>query len=113
MKATFLILVICAVCFASDFAQAQPGRRGGPVGPRIEPENLEFDLGVANITDRDLFEKLSYQGPEVSRDAYLANLEFVKFIIDKADPNNHKVYFMNTQNHRAHPPYMRLVGIES
>ncbi|MDG2180951.1 MAG: PEP/pyruvate-binding domain-containing protein [Mariniblastus sp.] len=113
MKASFFILVICAVCFATDFAQAQPGRRGGPVGPRIEPENLDFDLGVGKIPDRELFEKLSYQGPEVSRDAYLANLEFVKFIIDKADPNNHKVYFMNTQNHRAHPPYMRLVGIES
>ena len=110
-----LLIVLCFfTCFiASDYAQAQPGRRGGPLGPRIEPENLEFDLGVGKIPDREMFEKLSYQGPEVSRDAYLANLEFVKFIIDKADPSNHKVYFMNTQNHRAHPPYMRLVGIES
>lgn len=113
MKALFFILVIFICTSANDFAQAQPGRRGGPTGPRIEPENLSFDLGVAKIEDRELFEKLSYQGPEVSRDAYLANLEFVKFIIDKADPNNHKVYFMNTQNYRAHPPYMRLVGIES
>lgn len=110
-----LLIVSCFfTCFIfSDYAQAQPGRRGGPLGPRIEPENLKFDLGVGKIPDREMFEKLSYQGPEVSRDAYLANLEFVKFIIDKADPSNHKVYFMNTQNHRAHPPYMRLVGIES
>lgn len=113
MKALFFIFVIFICSSASDYTQAQPGRRGGPTGPRIEPENLKFDLGVAKIETRELFEKLSYQGPEVSRDAYLANLEFVKFIIDKADPNNHKVYFMNTQNHRAHPPYMRLVGIES
>lgn len=113
MKALFFIFVIFICSSASDYAQAQPGRRGGPTGPRIEPENLKFDLGVAKIETRELFEKLSYQGPEVSRDTYLANLEFVKFIIDKADPNNHKVYFMNTQNHRAHPPYMRLVGIES
>ncbi len=113
MKALFFIFVIFICSSASDYTQAQPGRRGGPTGPRIEPENLKFDLGVAKIETRELFEKLSYQGPEVSRDAYLANLEFVKFLIDKADPNNHKVYFMNTQNHRAHPPYMRLVGIES
>lgn len=113
MKSLISILAICVFVLAGDFVQAQPGRRGGPSGPRIEPENLDFDLGVAEIQTRELFEKLSYQGPEVSRDAYLANLEFVKFIIDKADPSNHKVYFMNTQNHRAHPPYMRLVGIES
>jgi hypothetical protein len=113
MKELFFILAICTSCIASDYVHAQPGRRGGPTGPRIEPENLEFDLGVAKIETRDLFERLSYQGPEVSRDAYLANLEFVKFIIDKEDPRDHKVYFMNTQNHRAHPPYMRLVGINS
>ncbi len=113
MKHLFIVLFVFTCFISSNYAQAQPGRRGGPLGPRIEPENLEFDLGVGEIPDREMFERLSYQGPEVSRDAYLANLEFVKFIIDKADPSNHKVYFMNTQNHRAHPPYMRLVGIES
>ena len=113
MKPLFSVVIIFVCVLACDFVQAQPGRRGGPSGPRIEPENLEFDLGVGKIETRELFEKLSYQGPEVSRDAYLANLEFVKFVIDKADPSNHKVYFMNTQNHRAHPPYMRLVGIDS
>lgn len=113
MKSLFPILVIFVCVVVGDIVHAQPGRRGGPSAPRIEPENLDFDLGVGEIQTRELFEKLSYQGPEVSRDAYLANLEFVKFIIDKADPSNHKVYFMNTQNHRAHPPYMRLVGIDS
>ena len=113
MKAILSVFAICACFIVNDCVQAQPGRRGGPTGPRIEPADLKFDLGVGKIETRDLFERLSYQGPEVSRDAYLANLEFVKFIIDKADPRDHKVYFMNTQNHRAHPPYMRLVGIDS
>jgi hypothetical protein len=98
----------------NDFLDAQRGRGGNRQNnPRIEPEDLEFDMGVAAIKDRDMFEQLSYQGPEVSRDTYLANLEYVKFIIDKNDPDNHRVYFMNTENYRAHPPYMQMVGINS
>ncbi len=92
---------------------AQRGGRGGPSGPRIEPEDLKFEMGVAEIPDREMFEKLSYQGPDVGRDDYLSGLEFVKFIIDKADPANHKVYFMNTENYKAHPPYMGMIGINS
>ncbi len=102
--------------FQCDTLLAQfrgPDRRNAPQGRRIEPEALDFEMGVAEIPDRESFEKLSYQGPEVARDAYLADLEFVKFVIDKENPNDHKVYFMNTQNHRAHPPWMRMVGINS
>ncbi|MCS1413531.1 MAG: hypothetical protein M2R46_01247 [Verrucomicrobia subdivision 3 bacterium] len=46
------------------------------------------------------------------RDAYLANLEFVKFIIEKLGTRDAQVYFMNTENYRAHPPYMGMVGID-
>ncbi len=87
--------------------------RGGFRGRRIEPEDMTFDLGLAEIPDRATFEKISYKGEEVFRDAYLANLEFVKFCVDKADPKNPKIYFMNTKIHRAHPRFMPLVGIST
>ena len=46
------------------------------------------------------------------RDGYLAGLEFVKFIVENAQTDKVKVYFMNTENFRAHPPYMQQFGIE-
>jgi hypothetical protein len=102
-----MFLLVCQPLFA------QPGRFRGPSGPRIEPENLKFDMGVAKVPDRAMFDKLSYKGFDVKRDAYLANLQFVKFCIDKANPKNPKIYFMNTSNHRAHPPWMQMVGIST
>ena len=89
-----------------------PGGFGGPTGERVEPEDLEFERGVASIPDRETFEKLSYQGPDVARDGYLAELEYVKFIIERPGSDQTKLYWMNTQNYRAHPPYMREVGID-
>ncbi|MCH2180605.1 MAG: PEP/pyruvate-binding domain-containing protein [Mariniblastus sp.] len=114
MKPLILCLISIILSLPCDALWAQrPDRRNAPQGRRIEPDALDFEMGVGHIPDRETFERLSYQGPEVSRDAYLANLEFVKFVIDKQDPNHHKVYFMNTENHRGHPPWMRMVGINS
>jgi len=113
MKSLLIAVLIVASVSNADPLLAQRGGRGGPTGPRIEPENLDFELGVAEIPDRVMFDKLSYQGPDVGRDAYLGNLQFVKFVIDKVDPDNQKVYFMNTANYRGHPPWMNLVGINS
>ncbi len=80
-------------------------------GERVEPEDLEFEQGVASIPDRETFERLSYQGEEVMRDSYLAGLEFVKFIIENPGEADEKIYWMNTENYRAHPPFMGMVGI--
>ena len=113
MKLSLFVVIFAALLLTANPLFAQRGGRGGPTGPRIEPEDLEFEMGVAEIPDRETFENLSYQGPDVGRDAYLGGLEFVKFIIDKHDPENHKVYFMNTENYQAHPPYMGMVGINS
>ena len=95
------------------------GQRGGlfprgESGNRIEPEpeDLEFRLGAARIPDRATFEKLSYQGNSVGPDSYLIDLEFVKFIIKNPGADDVKVYFMNTQNYQAHPPYMNMIGID-
>ena len=87
--------------------------RGGPARPRIAPEDLTPELGSDEIPDRAAFEKMSYQGKEVYRDAYLADLEFVKFVIENFEQDNTNVYFMNTVKYRAHPPWMRMVGINS
>lgn len=111
VKFAVVLVITLALC-----APATAQRRGGfgaPTGPKIEPEDLKFEMGVARILDRAAFEKLSYKGPDVMRDSYLANLEFVKFIITDAYEDNADVYFMNTKNYRAHPPYMGMVGISS
>jgi hypothetical protein len=123
-RSAFFLSVVLAVCIVGA-SWAQPGGdrpgggragggrgRGGEPGERIEPKDLKFELGVDAIPDRELFEKLSYQGPDVMIDGYLANLEFVKFIIENPQGDNVRVYFMNTMNYRAHPPYMRMVGID-
>jgi len=115
----FLLVVALCVLTAAIEIQAQPGGGfvggpggfGGGTGERIEPKDLTFELGVAEIPDRASFEKISYQGPDVMRDGYLANLEFVKFIIENAQADNVNVYFMNTENFRAHPHFMGAVGI--
>ena len=96
-------------------AHGQRGGRGGfgaESGLRVEPKDLTFDLGVGEIPDRKTFESLSYQGPDVMRDSYLADLEFVKFIIEGIGTAEERVYFMNTNNHRAHPRFMPMVGID-
>ncbi len=95
-------------------AQRRGGRcgSGGEPGKRIEPKDLCFDLGVATIPDQAAFERLSYRGPDVMRDSYLADLEFVKFIIEGIGEPGERVYCMNTNNHRAHPRFMPLVGID-
>lgn len=104
------LLMVC-----DSVAWAQRGGRGGGgggTGERIEPKDLSFEMGVARIPDRAMFERLSYQGPDVMRDSYLADLEFVKFIIEKLGEEGEQIYFMNTENYRAHPPYMGMVGID-
>ncbi len=112
-----LALSFLSICENAD-AQRRGGRGGrggfgGEPGKRIEPKDLPFELGVATIPDRKTFESLSYRGPDVMRDSYLADLEFVKFIIEGIGQAEERVYFMNTNNHRAHPRFMPQVGINS
>lgn len=83
---------------------------GGGTGEKIEPDKLTPDLGVASVPDRETFEKLSYKGP-MRMDAYLSDIECVKFIIENAMTENPKTYWMNTKNHQAHPPFMNLIGL--
>ncbi len=68
---------------------------------------------VAIVPDRASFEKISYQGPDVARDSYLAGLEYVKFFISKSDTARPLLYVMNTETWRAHPPFAQAVGISS
>jgi hypothetical protein len=79
---------------------------------RIPPEKLDFKDGVASIPDREMFEKLSYQGPIVMVDTHLANWKFVKFQIEDVDKGEPVLYFINTKTHRGHPMFMRQIGIQ-
>jgi len=108
-----ICLVLLTLLLINEPLMAQRGGRGGPTGPRIAPQDLPAEYGTDKIPDRETFEKLSYQGTEVYRDQYLADLEFVKFIIENFEAANTNVYFMNTEKYRAHPPWMRMVGIDS
>ena len=113
----FVIAVIVLSVHSTSESFAQPERGfGGPGrfqgnGEKLEPEKLPFELGVASIPDRETFEKLSYQGP-MRMDAYLSDIECVKFIIENAMTDNAKTYWMNTQNIQAHPQFMGAVGMQ-
>lgn len=104
---------------ASEFLPSRGGRgfRGGPGGfgevaaERKQPHELTPDEGAATIPDRATFEKFSYQGEQVMIDAGLRGLEFVKFVITEAISDEPQMYFMNTENFRAHPQFMRSVGL--
>lgn len=110
---TILILGALIALNSPAVAQRDRGRDFGEgTGERIEPEDLTFDLGTASIPDREMFEKLSYQGPDAGRDSYLAGIEFVKFVFATPEKTGGKVYFMNTKNHRGHPPFMSRVGLQ-
>jgi hypothetical protein len=109
-----LVLTLGLFVLTADSPAQRPSRGpgGGGTGKRVMPEDLKFEDGVATIPDRAAFEKISYQGSDVKRDRYLAGVEFVKFIVDEPGSEKPILYFMNTKNHRAHPPYMGMVGIQ-
>ena len=101
----------------ASISLAQPAPGGGGPGrfgrsdEKIEPDKLPFELGVATIPDRAMFEKLSYQGP-MRMDAYLSDIECVKFIVEGVLTEKSKTYWMNTQNIQAHPQFMGAIGMQ-
>jgi len=93
-----------------------PGGRGGfdPGGGAtvtLEPSEVEFNDGAAEIPDRDTFRELSYQGADVLIDIGLTGLEFVKFTVTGVGTDDTKIYFVNTETHRAHMMFAAAVGI--
>ena len=116
LLALFLTLGDAAFAQRGSQGGSRGGSRGGfggGSGQRIAPEDLKFEMGVAAIPDLQMFSKLSYKGTDVGRDPYLANLQYVKFVIENPESDSAALYFMNTGNYRAHPPYMGMVGINS
>jgi len=87
-------------------------RGNEPEMERIPPGKLDFKDGVASIPGREMFEKLSYQGPEVMVDQHLADWKFVKFQIEDVGKGEPVLYFINTKTHRGHPMFMRQIGIQ-
>ena len=115
---TAVMLTLCV-----NIAHAQPpqgrggfpggpgGFNGRPTGPRISPEDIAFKDGAAQIPDHATYHKLSYRGPEVMIDTFLANLEFVKFTIEGATSDKPQFYFINTKTHRGHPMFAQAAGL--
>ena len=93
------------------FGGGPGGFEGEPAVDPKQPEDLEPDEGTATIPDRETFERLSYQGSQVMIDTSLIGLEFVKFVVMGANSDSAQLYFMNTENFRAHPQFMRAMGL--
>ncbi|WP_420626844.1 fibronectin type III domain-containing protein [Candidatus Poriferisodalis sp.] len=79
-----------------------------PLNPAPEVEPVD---GAVAVPDRETFEALSYQGPDVWVDTHLSDLEFVKFYLFDMDTDRPVVYFMNTETHRAHRDFGNVIGL--
>ncbi|MEM7234837.1 MAG: PEP/pyruvate-binding domain-containing protein, partial [Planctomycetota bacterium] len=101
----FLSCIFTLVLAPVLVAQPQDGGDGPP-----RPEDLKWEDGVASIPDRATYEKLSFQG-DAGRDAYLNDLQFVKFQLEGAGGKDPRLYFINTKTYQAHPHFMRSIGI--
>ena len=84
---------------------------GDPNAKQLAPEELALKDGLAAIPDHATYHKLSYRGEEVMIDTFLADLEFVKFTLDKAGTDAQQLYFINTKTHRAHMMFGRVAGL--
>lgn len=84
-----------------------------PVGanPLNPAPKLEARNGAVIVSTTEEFARLSYQGNDVSRDTYLAGLEFMKFWIVGTNTERPAVYFMNTNTYKAHPEFASAVGL--
>ena len=122
MTRPLLTLIVTLLLATTGMSQPQRqggrSRFGGPgfagensSGTKLKPSELEFKDGVASIPDHATYHKLSYRGPEVMIDTFLANLEFVKFTIDDANTDDPQLYFINTKTHRAHMMFARAAGL--
>lgn len=84
----------------------------GRLAPFNPAPEIDFRDGTVAIPDRETFAELSYEGVEVLIDTHLEDLEFVKFYLLAMDTDAPQVYFMNTENHRAHGSFARAIGLE-
>ncbi len=87
------------------------GGRGRPLGPRKQPHEIDPEDALPRVSDRETFQRLSYQGREVMIDTALTGLEFVKFVVADLETEKPVVYFMNTKRHRAHMMFTQIAGI--
>ncbi len=84
----------------------------GSMNPVNPAGSVDLNDGAMAIPDRATFETLSYQGDGVLSDTYLADLEFIKFILVDMDTDQPTVYFMNTETHRVHLHFWNVVQFD-
>ena len=92
-------------------ARGGGGFGGEPAAELKQPDEMAREDGTATIPDRETFEELAYTGTQVMRDENLRGVQFVKFIITGAGSEEPKIYFQNTNKYRAHPMFMRAMGV--
>ena len=92
-------------------ARGGGGFGGETVAELKQPDEVAREDGTATIPDRETFDELSYAGEQVMRDTNLRGVQFVKFVISGAGTDAPKIYFQNTNKYRAHPQFMRAVGV--
>ena len=84
----------------------------GSMNPVNPAGSVDLNDGTVAIPDRATFETLSYQGDGVLSDTYLADLEFIKFILVDMDTDQPTVYFMNTETWRVHLHFWSVVQFD-
>ena len=84
----------------------------GSMNPVNPAGSVDLNDGTVAIPDRATFETLSYQGDGVLSDTYLADLEFIKFILVDMDTDQPTVYFMNTETRRVHLHFWDVVQFD-
>jgi hypothetical protein len=94
-------------------APGDPDPLAPPVYPSrpLLPTEIDPARGSATIQDLAAFRILSYQGSDIAGETSMRGLEFVKFVLTDVGTSEPKTYFQNTELHRAHPTFLRAMGL--
>ena len=92
-----------------DLTELNDLGKQNPVNPGASIAKVN---GTVAIPDHKTFGDLSYQGNAVFNDTHLRDLEFVKFYIVNSKSDRPTVYFMNTEEHRAHHFFAAAIGLQ-
>ena len=81
----------------------------GTMNPLNPGQAVRLVDGALAVPDREMFEALSYQGPDPWADTHLIDLEYVKVLLFGMATDRPVVYFQNTETHRAHHRFIDVI----
>ncbi len=86
------------------------GRAGtGGRAPLNAAGVIASEHGAVAVPDMATFEALSYYG-RGTLDSYLADLEYIKYLVIDAGTDDATVYYMDTNRHRMHARFWQAIG---